>query len=103
MGMRRLMVLAATTAAVALLGGCMTDSAMSPKKATFVGSEKCGSCHVDEYKTWKDTYHSKMVRTPTDGLLKDARDNWAKDSKGNPVRPRPTSPARRRRSTTSSS
>ena len=84
MGMRRLMVLAATTAAVALLGGCMTDSAMSPKKATFVGSEKCGSCHVDEYKTWKDTYHAKMVRATRDGLLKDARDNWVRDAKGNP-------------------
>ncbi|MCK7493941.1 MAG: hypothetical protein MZW92_23720 [Comamonadaceae bacterium] len=40
-------------------------------------------CHAAEYKTWQDTLPRKMVRTPKDGLLKDAGDNWAKDSKGN--------------------
>lgn len=52
-------------------------------RADFVGSERCGACHIREYKTWKDTYHSKMVRLLKAGLLKDAADNWAKDSKGN--------------------
>ena len=49
----------------------------------FVGSEKCGTCHAAEFKTWQDSYHAKMVRTPQEALLKDALDNWAKDSKGN--------------------
>ena len=83
MGIKHWVGLAAGAAAALLLGGCMTDPGMATKQATFVGSEKCGTCHVDEYKTWKDTYHNKMVRATRDGLLKDARDNWAKDSKGN--------------------
>ncbi|MBK7080531.1 MAG: hypothetical protein IPO82_04850 [Betaproteobacteria bacterium] len=83
MNLKQWIGLGMAAAAVALLGACTSDPAMSLKKAEFVGSEKCGACHTDEYKTWKDTYHNKMVRSTRDGLLKDARDNWAKDSKGN--------------------
>lgn len=63
--------------------GCTTGPMQTASKAQFVGSEKCAGCHADEYKTWKDTYHNKMVRPVRDGLLKDAKDNWAKDAKGN--------------------
>jgi len=45
MQMKRLIGLAAAAAAMALLGGCMTDPMSGPKKAAFVGSEKCGTCH----------------------------------------------------------
>ena len=81
--LKRILLLAAGMTAALALGGCMTDPAMAPTKPAFVGSEKCGTCHTDEYKTWKDTNHNKMVRSTQDGLLKDAKDNWAKDSKGN--------------------
>jgi predicted CXXCH cytochrome family protein len=66
----------------ALLAGCTSGVSTSSDKQ-FVGSEKCKSCHTSEYATWKGTLHSKMIRTAKDGLLKDAGDNWAKDSKGN--------------------
>ncbi|MEY2896356.1 MAG: hypothetical protein RL669_625, partial [Pseudomonadota bacterium] len=42
------------------LSACSTDTPMGG--AQFVGSDKCGSCHTNEYATWKDTYHNKMVR-----------------------------------------
>jgi len=45
----------------------------------FVGSEKCGTCHVAEYGTWKNSLHAKMVRPVGEGILKDARDNWWTD------------------------
>jgi hypothetical protein len=83
MNWKRGWMTAAAIAAAAVLGGCMTDPMKGAQKAAFVGSERCGGCHVDEYKTWKDTYHSKMVRPVREGLLKDAVDNWAKDAKGN--------------------
>ena len=69
--------------AIAVSLGCTSDPVKPMSKAQFVGSERCGGCHVDEYRTWKDTYHNKMVRPVRDGLLKDALDNWAKDAKGN--------------------
>ena len=72
-------------AAVAALGavtaGCVTGPG-GPTADGFVGSEACQKCHQAEYRTWKDTLHSKMIRTPKDGLLKDAGTNWAKDAKG---------------------
>lgn len=75
-------VLSVAAAVAVLIGGCVTDSGGTGKQE-FVGSEKCANCHVAEYKTWKDSVHAKMIRTPKEALLKDAGDNWAKDSKGN--------------------
>src|SRR5512134_2096086 len=66
-----------------VMGACATDAMLPTVASEFAGSEKCATCHAAEFKTWKDTYHSKMVRTPQAGLLKDAVDQWAKDSKGN--------------------
>lgn len=66
-------------ALAALLAGGVAAAA-DPQ---FVGSEKCGLCHKQEFATWKDTYHNKLVRPMREGMLKDAMDNWAKDAKGN--------------------
>jgi len=65
-----------------VLAGCTSGISTSTDKQ-FVGSDKCQTCHQAEFASWKNTWHSKMVRTAKDGLLKDAGDNWAKDSKGN--------------------
>ena len=81
--MRTFHAVALAAALAALVAGCTSDPKMAASKATFVGSDKCGSCHVDEYKTWKSSLHAKMIRTPREALLKDAGDNWAKDAKGN--------------------
>jgi len=79
--------LAVAVLAVAALGyGCTSDPvklAGSGGHDGFAGSTTCAACHQDHYKGWTDTYHSKMVRSTRDGLLKDALDNWAKDAKGN--------------------
>jgi hypothetical protein len=67
----------------AVVAGCVTGP-RAPTADGFVGSVACQTCHEAEYRTWKDTYHSKMIRTARDGLLKDAGEQWAKDAKGNP-------------------
>ncbi|HEX4886237.1 MAG TPA: multiheme c-type cytochrome [Casimicrobiaceae bacterium] len=79
------------TAALAALAGLLvaggtaaqTRGTMFGVENRFIGSDTCGACHQEALGTWKDTYHAKMVRTPREGLLKDALDNWAKDAKGN--------------------
>src|SRR5512139_2303169 len=65
----------------ALLVGCVSEPPQGKKE--FVGSEACATCHRAAYDSWKQTYHAKMIRTPKEGLLKDAAANWAKDAKGN--------------------
>lgn len=76
------LVVAALAALAAVTAGCVTGPGGRPTADGFVGSEACQKCHQAEYRTWKDTYHSKMIRTPKEGLLKDAGNNWAKDAKG---------------------
>jgi predicted CXXCH cytochrome family protein len=66
-----------------ITAGCVTGPGQRTADG-FVGSEACQKCHQAEYRTWKDTYHAKMIRTPRDGLLKDAGEQWARDVKGNP-------------------
>jgi Cytochrome c554 and c-prime len=53
----------------------------------FAGSESCGACHRQEFDTWKQTFHARMVLTRQEGLLKDAGENWTSDGK-NPGPPR---------------
>ena len=80
--MRTRLLGAALALAVAWsLSACSTDTPVGG--AQFVGSDKCGSCHTNEYATWKDTYHNKLVRPTREGMLRDALDAWAKDAKGN--------------------
>ncbi len=42
----------------------------------YVGSERCGKCHEAEFKSWQQSYHSKMVRSKDDGILKDVVAQW---------------------------
>ena len=68
--MKRWMGAAVVVGFVALLvlvsvpGGQAADS-----KKEFVGSEKCKACHSEEFKSWKETYHSKMVQPRKGGIL----------------------------------
>jgi len=32
------------------------------EEAQYVGSEKCGTCHTKEYKSWKASNHSRMIQ-----------------------------------------
>jgi nitrate/TMAO reductase-like tetraheme cytochrome c subunit len=47
----------------------------------FAGSEKCATCHKQEFDSWKQTLHARMVLTRNEGLLKDAAENWTSDGK----------------------
>lgn len=71
--------------ALSAAAGLLIGSSLSARaaEAQFVGSEKCGTCHAQEFASWKDTYHNKLVRPTREGMLKDALEAWAKDSKGN--------------------
>lgn len=71
-------VVVTATAAAFLLGLAALAGAADPK-GEFVGSEKCKACHAEEYKSWKETWHSKMVRTKKEGILKEAVEKWATD------------------------
>jgi hypothetical protein len=66
----------------------------APKKgkaasSEFVGSEACKKCHAEEFKSWKESFHARMVRPRKEGVLKDVVAKWASDgtspgpSKGN--------------------
>ena len=48
-------------------------------KKEFVGSETCKKCHAEEYKSWKGTFHAKIVQPKKGGLLKGAVEKWKSD------------------------
>ena len=62
--------------AVAALAAGMLIGSAAAVDPEFAGSEKCGTCHQDAYKTWKQSYHSKMVRPKDEGILKDVVEQW---------------------------
>ncbi len=64
-------LLAAAALAISLGSGLV-----SAQDATYVGSEKCGKCHDVEYDSWKQSYHSKMVRPKDAAVLKDVVAQW---------------------------
>jgi hypothetical protein len=93
--MRTFNALAAAAALAALVVGCTTDPKMATPAATFVGSETCGGCHTDEYKTWKDTLHAKMIRTPR-GVAPGRRRQLGEGQQGQRRADQETSTTRRR-------
>ena len=53
--------------------------AVASNKKEFVGSEKCKACHMEEFKSWKGTFHAKMVQPVKGGALKEAVEKWKTD------------------------
>jgi len=43
----------------------------------YAGSKACQKCHDAEYETWKNSYHSKMIRPKDEAILKDVVEQWA--------------------------
>ena len=74
-------VLAVLATLGVVIAGCVTGPG-GPTADGFVGSQACQKCHQAEYRTWHESYHSKMIRTLRDGLLKDPGEQWSKDGKG---------------------
>lgn len=46
---------------------------------SFVGSLKCRECHVEEYNSWKDSFHTRIIRPKKGGILKGAAVRWKTD------------------------
>jgi hypothetical protein len=71
--------------AVAIAVGCALffagagSAAAADSKKEFAGSEKCQACHQEEFKSWKATFHAKMVRPRKGGILKEAVEKWTSD------------------------
>lgn len=48
----------------------------------FVGSKQCGKCHEDEFASWQNSYHAKMVRPKDEAILKDVVEQWGNGGPG---------------------
>ncbi|MBI5440347.1 MAG: hypothetical protein HY900_03950 [Deltaproteobacteria bacterium] len=79
-------VSAAFSAGLVLVAQAEAQPPKAASKPQYVGSQTCAKCHPDEYKSWKLTYHSKMVRKRDEGILRDVVEKWATDG----VNPGPT-------------
>ena len=70
-------------AALCLLMFSVANAQAEIKKTAdpeFVGSEACGKCHQAAYKSWKQSYHAKMVRPKNEAILKDVVEQWGNGS-----------------------
>ncbi len=61
----------ALAAAVIFVNGALAA------EAGYAGSAACAKCHEDEYKSWQQSYHSKMIRPKNDAILKEVVAQWA--------------------------
>jgi len=65
---------------VVFLAACAMFGAVEPGSNNgFSGSEKCRACHAQEYVSWQDSWHSKIVRPKQGAMLQEAVDKWASD------------------------
>lgn len=71
-------VLVSTICAVVL---AVSPAFASKSKSEFVGSQSCKKCHPEEFKSWQDTFHSKIVQTKKAGILKEVVAKWESDGK----------------------
>ena len=77
--MRKSKVIFGSVVCSMLLAAAPVMAADSKKE--FVGSQSCKMCHAEEFKSWKETYHSKIVQPKKTGILKDVVAKWATDGK----------------------
>jgi predicted CXXCH cytochrome family protein len=76
----RLSVAMAVAVLIALfVGSSYAEAKKEMGKKEYVGSVTCKKCHKIQYESWKETYHSKMVRKPAEGILKAVVEKWATD------------------------
>jgi hypothetical protein len=79
MKLRALVVLSVCICLIGFLAVGVNAEVKKDAKKEFVGSETCKTCHVTEFKSWKESYHSKMIRKRDDGILKGVVEKWATD------------------------
>ncbi len=69
---------AALGLSVVLLGSGL-QAGTAAAASDYAGSETCKKCHAAEFKSWMGSYHSKMVRTQEQGILKAVVEKWSTD------------------------
>ena len=80
MGKRLLLLLrVAAVVTMALTVGAEAAEQKANDPLGYVGSEVCRKCHAAEFDSWKESFHSKMVRKRDEGILKDVVEKWATD------------------------
>jgi cytochrome c553 len=78
--------LAAVSLAALVACTTNTETAQSAAVSGASGSavaESCAACHRNDAKVWRESYHARVARSPHDALLKEAKEHWSVDSKGN--------------------
>jgi len=71
----------AAVSGAAVMGLALTTFAAKAPESEFVGSTTCKKCHAEEFRSWQNSYHSKMVRPQAEGILKGVVEKWATDGK----------------------
>jgi hypothetical protein len=80
MGKRLLLLLwVAAVVTMALTVGAEAAEMKASDPLGYVGSEACRKCHTADFDSWKESFHSKMVRKRDEGILKDVVEKWATD------------------------
>jgi hypothetical protein len=69
-GMRRVLVILAALASIAIASVVLATSAMT---AEFVGARACGKCHPSAYKAWKSSPHSRAHAALPKEFINDPR------------------------------
>ena len=58
---KKLLILASLVVVTGAVGSTIAAYAMGPPQdATYVGTSRCRSCHLKEYKTYRKTKHAKV-------------------------------------------
>lgn len=77
--MRRLLLIG-ILCAVGFLAACAMFGANEPGiKYGYAGSEQCKACHTEEYASWQESWHSKIVRPKKGAMLQEAVEKWSSD------------------------
>ncbi len=80
MKQKRLQGALAALCTLGLAWGCTSTSGIEAGKAEgYAGSAKCMTCHSEEYKSWQESWHAKIVRAKKGAILKEAVEKWASD------------------------
>jgi hypothetical protein len=80
-------VAAGATLATALMvfqgcAGAPKTGATGAAAGEFAGSETCRQCHAEEYASWKESFHAKILQPAGSGILPAASEKWASDGTG---------------------
>ena len=78
--MTRRLLLVGILCTVGFLAACAKYGANEPgSKYGYSGSERCKACHPQEFASWQDSWHSKIVRPKVGAMLQEAVEKCSSD------------------------